>query len=1375
MSIELKPESFGAVPKDKAKILIAQPVWNKAQLNRDDENRCYKLSLTSDNEKFIDSILDLGLKREIDLIVFPEFSIPQNYHDKVRDWSTGNQIIVVAGSANLHREGKYYNTASVFFGGKQYRTEKHNLSPLEVSGLLGEYGPSSGTDHLYFLDTPVGKLAVMICADEFDRKTRAEFQELNFDILCVIAFQSKAIEHHQSINEIVKESNEGVYVAYSNALCQSSSDGRSAFFGAEYKDRRQDFISTGLNIDDGLEMKLVEMPSIAGCFIVECNLKVKKPTVQNRNSDRALVNAAPPFIFEKGCLRQLDLEELKREEDSKSTTAKAEYQPSIPPVQPFMAEYIGRQSDIDYLNEFLTNEKKHFLLLYGVGGIGKTHLLSCCMQGYKLKTFYYHKVDPKDEFTLNRLFEICFLPQPDAALSSEEKQNLFVRKFQEDNIHLILDDYYEVGLDEVKSILKKLVRIGRGKLLLISRVIPPNINHIKGDYFHHKILPLSESDFERVIRDYILEKNIGLRDEDIHLIYERAQGYPLGGRLIIDARPYSKDLAELLDDLGKFEAELDPDGRDYSGRILDNIFHRGNNDEMKLLCEFSALFGPSDIETIRQLPSYKLKLFEGLHSRKSFIDMDADGKFSSHAMIRDFAYHRLLHKEALHLRLARYFESKISGRTDDDWKWLNEAILHYTKAPRMELSSFIRRVERNFETRNIKGQIDKNSLLKTIRNYTTLISLYPGNPAYYNELGIAYRMNRQLKNAIETFERALTIDHNNTMVLNELGITYRENDQKTKAIETFQKALDIKSDNVRVLNELGITYRESDQKSIAIETFNKALAIESDNVKVLNELGITYRENNQKNVAIETFERALAIEPDNGRILNELGISFRQDGNLQMAIDTFQKRLKLEPNEIHSLTELGITYRENNQVAGAIRTFESVLEIDPEALHSLNQLGITYRENKQNAKAIATFMKALDIEPDGLHSLNELGITYQKNKQSSKAIEIFERALGLNPENVKIINGLGITYRKNNQKARAINTFERAMLIEPDNVRIINELGIAYRENNQKAKAMKMFEKALMIAPESLQPLIELGITCRENNEIPKAIETFQKILSIDPESLPALNELSLTYRAHNQIEEAIEICKRIMGISNPKQISFNLLQIYLFFKPDKEKAKINFDISKEQPRHSNFDNNRNHYLRFIDLIMPIQDLSLEDFKPYDKYLDWSLRDNIRAYHHALELLYKLNEKFPANSKIISRLGRTLSNKFIARYQEGWKFCKEGITLLKMENNPIQLQTLIISYFNSLLNQQQMELLETEMKAYAGDVIEIAHYFRFMAHYSFAKKSNMDEAIGHFEKAIHLAEGPAAKREFAESLLRFLSEQNSDLYKKYYSKYLDWL
>jgi len=988
--------------KEKAKILIAQSQWGFEQISNRDANQCWVFEPTTDYEKFINTILSKAKNDKVDLVVFPEFSIPEFLLPKIEEWSKENDCVVVAGSTYLEREGKFYNTCSIYHKGTPYKTEKAKLSPYEVSSITG-MGPTEGTEQLYLINSPVGKLGIMICADEFSPETRTEFLKLNLDILCVIAFQNKAKEHHQSINEIIKESKEGIYVAYCNALCDSLADGGSALFGNRYPETHQEYTSTGLTRSDGIDFRLIEMPPNQGCLIVECDLNNKLVTYPKRDGRRSNVEVERPFVYENNSLRQLTIEELigKKTEKEKQTK-KEEYQPTIPPVKTFTSAYIGRQEDNNFLKEFLNNKEKHFLLLYGVGGMGKSHLLYECIKNYKGKPFYFHAVSPNEEFTLNKLYELCLLPKPDEKKSIEEKQNELIEKFQQGNVHLILDDYYEVQLPEVKTLLPKLIGIGKGKLLILSRIIPSNINHLQNDFLSRKILPLSKENFKTVIQSYAAIKNVLLTDDDIHRIYEKAQGYPLGGHLIVDAKPYSSSLEELLSDICKYEAELDPEGKDYSGRLLNRIFQKGEPQEIKLLCEFSALFGSSEIETIKQLPSYNLRLFEGLHDRKGFIDRDAQNKFSSHAMIRDFAYSRLQKPKGLHLKMANYFEKEISGRTDEDWKNLNDAILHYSKTQKEDLSSFKIRVERKFESRNIKGIIDKSSRTKTIRNYLTLINLYPDRPAYYNELGIAYRLNRQHSNAIETFLRALEIEPTNVKILNALGITYRENNQKAKAIETFLRALEIDEKHLPSLNELGITYRENNQKAKAIETFLRALEIDEKHLPSLNELGITYRENNQKAKAIETFLRALEIDEKHLPSLNELGITYRENNQIEDAIKICNDALKIsEQGTIYlNLLQIHLLFKPNHQEAENcfIKVFvakyipKSLKDSKKKYLDVLNSLESIWNISMQSNSDYKNFL--------------QLAIQYKSYSQTLLILTVLNNKF---PNDSKIKSGLGKT------------------------------------------------------------------------------------------------------------------------------------------------------------------------------------------------------------------------------------------------------------------------------------------------------------------------------------------------------------------------------
>ena len=455
----------------------------------------------------------------------------------------------------------------------------------------------------------------------------------------------------------------------------------------------------------------------------------------------------------------------------------------------FNAEYVGRKDDIKFVSDFLNDPNRHFLLLFGVGGMGKSHLLSECLKNYKSGFFY---AECNVNFKLTTLFQTCSISYLEELVTTEHKHNYFLDEFVRKNICLILDDFYETADFEVRSLVPHLTRIPSGKLLLVSRAIPKELHHVGFQFENREILPLDYGDFEKVMQNYIAteHKKLLLSENDLKKIFEKAQGYPLGGQLIVRLLDLQLPLNELLNDLPNFEAQLDPEGKDFSGRLLDNIFKKGATDEIKLLCEFSALFGASAVELVQQLPSFKLRAFDTLICRRRFIWKDDGGFFNCHAMIKDYAYEKLTDKVTVHKKLGRFFENIMMKTWKFDTNLVESAIQHYKRVGKNELKMFGERMDKNFKIRDVKSLIDEN-VKNTIRNYSSLLEVYPDKMPFYNELGMAYRLNGQRQLAIDTFLKGLKVEPENVRVCNELGITYRDNGQFKEAIDTCNKAIEI--------------------------------------------------------------------------------------------------------------------------------------------------------------------------------------------------------------------------------------------------------------------------------------------------------------------------------------------------------------------------------------------------------------------------------------------------------------------------------------------------------------------------------------------------------------------------------------------------------
>lgn len=459
------------------------------------------------------------------------------------------------------------------------------------------------------------------------------------------------------------------------------------------------------------------------------------PLRQDLNVLKEAIAAITPFINLIGTNKQFNFaDELKTNFKTfvEFIIQKTKEKIKKPFYQKNEGEYFGREKDIQVIDEFLKDEQKHFLLLYGVGGMGKSHLLSICLDNFNYeREFFWIRADKN--FELRNLFEKCNLRFPKELENTKEIYKQFLDEFTSKNILLIIDDFYEITDTDVRELLSDFACLPAGKLLIISRAIPKEIEKQKVN--RHQVLPLERSAFKNAMKSYIsTEEKRNFTDAELDKIFNKAQGYPLGGQLIIRLADFGDSIDDILNNIEKFEAELDEEGKRFSERILDNIFKKGKSEEIKLLTEFSALLGFPLIDEIRYLPSFKLDGLNTLNTlvnRRKFIAKDETGKYTAHAMIRDYAYEKLADKEIIHKRMGGYFESKLKGEKEIDWEIVESAILHFKKVGKKDLEFFGQRMFVQFRNRDVKSIIEQ-SLKNTIRNYNNLIEVYPNYMPYFN-------------------------------------------------------------------------------------------------------------------------------------------------------------------------------------------------------------------------------------------------------------------------------------------------------------------------------------------------------------------------------------------------------------------------------------------------------------------------------------------------------------------------------------------------------------------------------------------------------------------------------------------------------------------
>jgi len=186
------------------------------------------------------------------------------------------------------------------------------------------------------------------------------------------------------------------------------------------------------------------------------------------------------------------------------------------------------------------------------------------------------------------------------------------------------------------------------------------------------------------------------------------------------------------------------------------------------------------------------------------------------------------------------------------------------------------------------------------KQYTSAITLLksalylePKNDKAYTLLGVSHYLNGNKNLAMQSSQKALTINPNSAEAHNAIGLLYKEENENEKAYKHFQQSALIKSD---AKSYIALAQMELllDKPIQAREHFEKSLYEDQNNTATLTQLGLLYWKEHAYAKAAKTFEKAYLVDPANAsHFLNYYEISLIASTPLstqekETFIDTFK-------------------------------------------------------------------------------------------------------------------------------------------------------------------------------------------------------------------------------------------------------------------------------------------------------------------------------------------------------------------------------------------------------------------------------------------------------------------------------------------------------
>jgi len=206
----------------------------------------------------------------------------------------------------------------------------------------------------------------------------------------------------------------------------------------------------------------------------------------------------------------------------------------------------------------------------------------------------------------------------------------------------------------------------------------------------------------------------------------------------------------------------------------------------------------------------------------------------------------------------------------------------------------------------------------TEKLYRYMLTLSPNVAKLHNNLGNVLKYS-DVEESANCYKKAIELDENFVMAYNNLGNTCARQGRIDDAIEYYEKALSIDYDPAvnyyAIYYNLGVSYADKGNFALAGRHFEKATELKPDLVVAYKQWAAVLASRGRLNEAVDKFRIILRIQPKNEKTYCNIGILLEQQGKITEAIEQYQQALKINPQNTKAkqLLQAALAKHPNNK------------------------------------------------------------------------------------------------------------------------------------------------------------------------------------------------------------------------------------------------------------------------------------------------------------------------------------------------------------------------------------------------------------------------------------------------------------------------------
>lgn len=408
----------------------------------------------------------------------------------------------------------------------------------------------------------------------------------------------------------------------------------------------------------------------------------------------------------------------------------------------------------------------------------------------------------------------------------------------------------------------------------------------------------------------------------------------------------------------------------------------------------------------------------------------------------------------------------------------------------------------------------------------------------YSAMGATYEQQKDYKNAVAAYQRALVLDKENLDAMRGLAQNLANDNQVEAALNQYKSLQAADPQDWQASIEAARLYRHVGKFDLAMESLKKAEALVQDSSEVAYEEAIVLEAQGKFDDAAALFQKLVArsASPDgnynpgerNNRalFLEHLGNVYREQGRPALALETFRKMLDLGGEEAaRGYQNVIDVYREQKQWAEATRAAQEAVQKLPDDKGMKLALALQLADEGKGDESVQlakSTIKGDSADRESYVALSQINARLKRWKEAEEALGEAEKLAGRPEEKAYLQYFRGSLYEREKKYDQAEQAFRLVLQQDPNNSSTLNNLGYMLVDHNMRLEeALNMIKRAVELDPQNSNYLDSLGWAHFKLGKYDEAEENLRKAADKMPNDATIQDHLAELYAKTGRLKLA--------------------------------------------------------------------------------------------------------------------------------------------------------------------------------------------------------------------------------------------------------------